>query len=109
MRKADRQVTKRLCKLALQTVRIGWHDYRLFNVLGDLSCFVSLLPQSKSRLCALTLNNDVTGLDGDLDPRRDLEQFLGVAVAQLSAHVHAIQSFSLVRCPAKSRAVPRNR
>jgi hypothetical protein len=34
--------------------------------------------------CAPTLNDDVPGLDGDLDPLGDLEQFLGVAVAQLS-------------------------
>ena len=38
----------------------------------------------------LTLNNDIPGLDGDLDPLGDLEKFLGVAVAQLSVHCPAI-------------------
>jgi hypothetical protein len=39
------------------------------------------------RKCPLTLDNDIPGLDGDLDPLGDLEQFLGVAVPT-SAHVH---------------------
>jgi len=33
----------------------------------------------------LTLNDDIPGLDGDLDPLGDLEQFLGVAINPLSA------------------------
>lgn len=35
--------------------------------------------------CALTLNNDISVLDADLDALRDGELFLGVAVAHLSA------------------------
>lgn len=48
-------------------------------------------------LVALTLNDDIPGLDGDLDPLGDLEQFLGVAVAQLLAHVQAIGQSRYVR------------
>jgi hypothetical protein len=40
--------------------------------------------QFRSGRFALTLNDDIPGLDGDLDPLGDFEQFLGVAVAQLS-------------------------
>ena len=45
--------------------------------------------------CAPTLNDNVPGLDGDLDPLGDLEQFLGVAVAQLSVLFVPSQSFAL--------------
>ena len=38
----------------------------------------------------LTLNYDIPGLDVDLDPLGDLEQFLGVAVVPMSAHVHLV-------------------
>jgi len=38
-----------------------------------------------------TLNDNVPGLDGDLDPLGDLEQFLGVAVAQLSVPIVHLQ------------------
>jgi hypothetical protein len=41
------------------------------------------------RNCPLTLYDDISGLDGDLDPLGDVKQFLGVAVP-LSASVHAI-------------------
>ena len=44
------------------------------------------VPSQKLRY-ALTLNNDVPGLDSDLDPLGDLEQFLGMAVKNLSALV----------------------
>jgi hypothetical protein len=47
--------------------------------------------------CALTLNNDVPGLDGDLDPLGDVEQFLRVAVAQLSAKFIAVCGCAVVR------------
>lgn len=41
------------------------------------------------RNCPLTLYDDISGLDGDLDPLGDVKQFLGVAVP-MSACVHAI-------------------
>lgn len=47
------------------------------------------------RNCPLTLNDDIPGLDGDLDPLGDVEQFLGVAVPIVSP------------CPSKSLIVLR--
>lgn len=46
-----------------------------------------------------TLNDNVPGLDGDLDPLGDLEQFLRVAVAQLSVlfvHLQCIAACAFV-------------
>jgi hypothetical protein len=48
---------------------------------------VSSISRNSDRNCQLTLNGNVPGLNVDLDPLGDLEQFLGVAVAQLSAQV----------------------
>ena len=42
------------------------------------------------RTCPHALDNNVPGLDGDLDPLRDIKQFLGVAVIPMSAHVYPI-------------------
>ncbi len=39
----------------------------------------------------LTLDLDISGLDNNLDPLRDLEQFLGMAVAQLLALIALVQ------------------
>jgi hypothetical protein len=36
------------------------------------------------RRCPLTLNDDIPGLDGDLDPLGDFKQFLGVTVPNVS-------------------------
>jgi hypothetical protein len=36
------------------------------------------------RTIPLTLDDDIPGLDGDLDPLGDVEQFLGVAVPNVS-------------------------
>ena len=44
---------------------------------------------------SLTLDNDIPGLDGDLDPLGDLEQFLRVAVL-VSALVHPC--LDVLRC-----------
>jgi hypothetical protein len=44
--------------------------------------------------CALTLNDNVPGLDGDLDPLGDCEKFLRVAVALLSVNVLEIPCFA---------------
>lgn len=57
------------------------------DILGDLIGHVSLIIHGFICNCALTLNDNVPGLDGDLDPLGDLEQFLGVAMVQLSAKV----------------------
>jgi hypothetical protein len=70
---ADRQVTERLCELALGYVRI-------------VSTQSSRLPYAGA------LDDDVPGLDGDLDSLRNLERFLGVA-ALLSAKVLGILMF----------------
>lgn len=40
-------------------------------------------------LQALTLNDDIPGLDGDLDSLGDIELFLGVAIAELSVMFEA--------------------
>lgn len=45
--------------------------------------------------CRLTLNDDVPGLDGDLDPLGDLEQFLGVAISLVSPSPYFLL---LLRC-----------
>jgi len=64
------------------------------NILEDLACDVSIYPSSNPlHLLALTLNDDIPGLNRDLDPLGDLEQFLGVAVAQLLAHAPTIGQF----------------
>jgi hypothetical protein len=47
----------------------------------------------------LTLNDDIPGLNGDLDPLGDLEQFLGVAVP----HVSPCSSISRICCDAGGR------
>lgn len=60
-------------------------EFNATSLLGDLRSKVSQ-NYFPSPGILLTLNNDIPGLDGDLDPLRDLEKFLGVAVAQLSVH-----------------------
>lgn len=49
-------------------------------LLGDLSKMLVLCSQTTFQ-SALTLNNDESVLDGDLDAIRDRELFLGVTVA----------------------------
>jgi hypothetical protein len=84
--KADRQVTERLRELALRSVRMGAGEvHRVRLTRGPAVLLVGYL-QMTVRL-PLTLNDDIPGLDGDLDPLGDLEQFLGVAVVPLSACV----------------------
>lgn len=65
------------------------------NVLGDLRCFISSARPKYFAWCALTLDNNVPGLDADLDPLGDFKQFLGVAVAHLSANVHPPWCFAI--------------
>jgi hypothetical protein len=48
------------------------------------ACCVLAINSTISAHCPLTLNDDIPGLDGDLDPLGDLEQFLGVAVPYVS-------------------------
>lgn len=85
MCEADRQVTERLGELALRSVRNGssWSCYRAWLTRGP-SHIISIVLYSVSN-CALTLNNDISVLDLDLDALRDGELFLGVAVALLLA------------------------
>jgi hypothetical protein len=68
VREADSQVTEGLGESATGACRVK----------------LSMLAQRKVGDCAPTLNDNVPGLDGDLDPRGDIKQFLGVAVAHLS-------------------------
>jgi hypothetical protein len=52
------------------------------------TCFLRKSPR--------TLNDDIPGLDGDLDPLGDVEQFLGVAVPNVSPC--SAKSLIRVRC-----------
>jgi hypothetical protein len=54
-------------------------------LLGDLSQIVSIHVHYL-RHALLTLNDDISGLDGDLDPLGDFEQFLGVAIPNVSPY-----------------------
>jgi hypothetical protein len=54
------------------------------------------LPICFLRKCPRTLNDDIPGLDGDLDPLGDVEQFLGVAVPNVSPY--SSKSLIRVRC-----------
>lgn len=86
MREADRQVTERLGELALRGVRI--HSSR--NISSRLAYSGTYSRYQYQCLhympnFALTLNNDVSVLNVDLDAIGDGELFLGVAVAHLSA------------------------
>lgn len=66
--------------------------------MDDIAAFLlgDLRKQNVSEQCAkfqnksLTLDDDIPGLNGDLDPLGDVEQFLRVAIAQWSAQFLAI-------------------
>lgn len=48
---------------------------------------------------ALTLDDDIPGLNGDLDPLGDFEQFLGVAIAQLSVRFDILHGCMILFAP----------
>ena len=52
-------------------------------------------PSIQYSQCALTLNDNVPGLDGDLDPLGDFKKFLRVAVTRLSAEVLVVPCFAV--------------
>lgn len=87
MRKADRQVAERLEELALFIHEYSCGIEICVRLTRGPVALVSYYFQNSFYHCRLTLNDNVPGLDGDLDPLGDFEQFLGVAVVPMLAHV----------------------